>query len=328
VRKASRIAFVSWVAVAAMGCAAVTGLDNISESDCAPNCNDAQAKQDVTNQQDGPGGDTSTGPDVVTHPDSSSGGNDSSLQQDTFVADTSTGETSTGEGGKDGGVDSPVDTGPDVVFSDAPFDSGCGDLNTTDNCSACGDKCAAVSSSVTSASCPGSTNGTGATCTYTCATGYLDCNGALDPPDLDGCECHSPGAPASACGSGSSGTPGCCPVTHADGLSGGTYPSPTFYDCIAAPSGGTGYTQDLATDACVEFTGNQANCGAGECTNAQDAGTGDFVVCGSATATSACACWEYMGPNNGKVTVATGSLLGQCLCPGSTGTGISTFSYD
>ncbi|MGH7294902.1 MAG: hypothetical protein ACRELB_08215 [Polyangiaceae bacterium] len=319
-RAPSRLAFVAWFVVSVGGCAAVTGLDGISEQDCAPNCGtDAQMGPDVTT--DGHGNDSPTNDVVSDHPS----GNDAPGEGSSAESST---EGSTGESGvKDGGSDAPVDSPPDVVFSDAPFDSGCGNLNTTTNCSACGDHCAAVSSSVTGVSCPGSTNGAGATCQYTCATGYLDCNGALNPPDLDGCECqlvNSPNATQANCGSGSTGTPGCCPVQHTDGLA----VTPTFFDCIARPVGTTGYTVDLATDACVQFTGNQADCGAGECTNPNDAGTGDFVVCGQTSAASECACWEYMGPNNGKVTTATGAILGQCLCPGSTGAGISTFSYN
>jgi hypothetical protein len=283
VRKASRIAFVSWVAVAAMGCAAVTGLDNISESDCAPNCNDAQAKQDVTNQQDGPGGDTSTGPDVVTHPDSSSGGNDSSLQQDTFVADTSTGdgepqETSTGEGGKEAGTDAPVD-----APKDSPAESSCGATDTPQNCGACGQACTA-----TNGSNPQCASGT--TCTYTCNAGYLDCN-VSEAPDLDGCECHSPGATQANCGNGTNGPTGCCPVQHTDGLSEGT---PKFFDCNPAGQ----YSLSLAIDACTEFTGNASECTQGQCVG-EDGGTdGDLVVCSTGSTTN-CPCWTFAGPNVG-----------------------------
>lgn len=318
-RVASRVAFVAWFVVSAGGCAAITGLDSISEQDCAPHCGDATATQDVTTDvlsmdsttpETSPGMDTGSVEATVDSP----GTQDTSKPVDASDAST-----------KEGGTDAPADGpgAPEGSSPDAPFDSGCGDLNTTTNCSACGDKCAPTSTSVTQAGCSGDTNGFGATCSYTCANGYLDCNLGV-APDTDGCECHSPGATQSNCGNGQNGPQGCCPVQHSDGLPTGS----TFYDCNAATSGTSGYTVALATDACTQFTGNQADCGAGECTNANDAGTGDFVVCGQTSATSECVCWEYMGPNVGKVTTATGSILGQCLCPGSTGTGITTYNYD
>jgi hypothetical protein len=317
------VAFVAWFVFSAGGCAAITGLDSISEdpNQCAPNCGkDAQSSGGDVTVDTSSGGNDSTAPE--TAPGNDTGPADSNNPQDTSTPV---------EGGANdsAGGDSPSDAIGDVApdtgsFSDAPFDSGCGDLNTTANCSACGDKCASTSTSVTSASCTGPNNGAGATCSYTCATGYLDCDKDTNPPDLNGCECHSPGAAQSNCGNGQNGPQGCCPVQHSDGLS----TNATFYDCNPATSGTTGYTVGLATDACTQFTGNQADCGAGECTNANDAGTGDFVVCGQTSETSECVCWEYMGPNVGKVTTATGSILGQCLCPGSTGTGIQTFNYD
>ena len=51
----SRLAFVAWFVVSAGGCAAVTGLDRISEQDCAPLCGDAQAAKDVTTDSAGRG---------------------------------------------------------------------------------------------------------------------------------------------------------------------------------------------------------------------------------------------------------------------------------
>ena len=70
-RVASRVAFVAWFVVSAGGCAAITGLDSISEQDCAPSCNDAQATKDVT--VDVPSGDS-------TAPDTSSGMDTGSLE--------------------------------------------------------------------------------------------------------------------------------------------------------------------------------------------------------------------------------------------------------
>jgi hypothetical protein len=299
--------------VSAGGCAAITGLDSISEQECAPNCNDAQTTGDVT--ADVQSGDS-------TAPETSPGADTGSM--DTSTTDTSSPVDASEASTKEGGMDAPAESAPEGSSPDAPFDSGCGDLNTPTNCSACGDKCASTTTIETSSTCSGDTNGFGATCSYTCATGYLDCDQATNPPNLNGCECHSPNATQSNCGNGQNGPQGCCPVEHSDGLPTGS----TFFDCDPATSGTTGYTVGLATDACTQFTGNQADCSAGECTNANDAGTGDFVVCGQTSDTSECVCWEYMGPNVGKVTTATGSILGQCLCPGSTGAGITTYNYD
>jgi hypothetical protein len=150
--------------------------------------------------------------------------------------------------------------------------------------------------------------------------GHLDCNQSVGY-DPDGCECDTTqAATASCCGTA-------CPILHnvGTGLTGAA--SSSFYDCV--PQGSyTNSGGNVASDACAAYFGTSSDCSMGECTNSQDAGTGDFVVCGQVTVgISECICWEYNGPNVGKVTTATGTYLGQCLCPGSTGTGLTTYPY-
>ena len=316
VGRVSLTAAVLWSLACFAGCASIAGLDGITENSCAPNCgtdssvvvesgSGGETGADTAVQNDtGPGSDTS-----MTE-DSSSGGDtgmpaDSGMQ-DTFVLDTSI----------------PYDGPP---WSDAPFDSGCGDLNTTTNCSACGDTCAATSGAgvhQTQASCPGSTNGMGAYCHYTCATGFLDCNAATMPPDLDGCECTAPST-APCCG-------GACPTGHITGLVPGQKPYyPTdqnFYDCD------TTMNLQLATDACTAYVTARggtaaANCGA---FGPVDGGPPDSVCaitainCGSSCMgfMGDCICWTVSGTYAGQVIdpVALG-LDAQCY------TGSSSLSW-
>ena len=304
-RAPSRLAFVAWFVVSAGGCAAVTGLDQISEQDCAPLCGDAQATKDVT--VDSPGADVASGNDVQTGVDQSSGNDaaEAASQPETSTNDAPD-ESSSG-GGNEGGVDSHEDSPVDAPHETSTTDSSCGSTDTVQNCGACGQACAAAGTSTKSAGCGGTA------CLYACNTGYLDCNASVGY-DPDGCECDVSGAASATCCNTA------CPTKHSDGLS----PATSFYDCYST---GT-YNSQLATDACTAYTGNSALCGTpGECTNQQDAGTGDYVVCGQATPTGACPCWEYQGPNVGKVTIGSGIYLTDCICPGSTGGGITTTSY-
>jgi hypothetical protein len=258
------------------GCASIAGLDGITEQSCAPNCGTVDSGV----------ADNSTGNDT---------GSDTLVQGDTTMGNDSTADTSSGDTGSmdtsiqdSNMVDTFVWDGP--PFMDSPFDSGCGDLNTTTHCGACPDTCASTGASQTSAQCcsagicPGSTNGSNDTCVYTCANGYLDCNASV-PPDSDGCECHVPGATASQCCSG-----GGCPITHNNGLA-------QFWDCQPAGS----YDAQLAVDACVAFVGaaNAASCTQGDCISPDGAPDGDLVVCATGTGSTDCICWTYSGPNSG-----------------------------
>jgi hypothetical protein len=336
-RRIPRWAFVAWVVVAAGGCAAVTGLDSLQEQDCAPNCGDAHTADVVT-------GDHTATPDVQQS-ETSSGDDTTIVESSAPEAAPETGteaghdasstdapaESSAKDGGEAGadasdaaketGPEAGTDATPDVVVTDTGVDApetGCGATNTLQNCGACGQACSTGGTNGVKASGAGCT---GTTCLYQCNTGFLDCNASVSY-DPDGCECDTTLATTAAC----CGT--ACPVAHitgqnmpADAGAGTT----NFYDCT--PSGT--YSQSLAVDACNAYFGPSnfcANAG-GQCTNSQDAGTGDFVICGSQTATSECICWEYQGPNVGKVTTATGIELGNCICPGSVGTGVTTYSW-
>ena len=280
-RVASRVAFVAWFVVSAGGCAAITGLDSISEQDCAPHCGDATATQDVT--ADVPSGDS-------TAAETSNGMDTGSLEaaldapgtQDTSKVDASDGSTK--EGGTDAPVDSPV--APDGSSPDAPFDSGCGSLNTTANCSACGDKCASTTTIETTTSCSGDTNGFAATCSYTCASGHQDCN-AANAPNLDGCECQVAGATQAQCCLGTAS----CPITHNNGLN---QASSRFFDCAtyaANPS-------QVADDACIAYVG-AAN--AGQCGPYSDSDAGAVDSWCSGAFTGDCVCWTFSGQYAGQV---------------------------
>jgi len=185
---------------------------------------------------------------------------------DKVLEDASAGAMSAGEGGDEGG---------DAEGADA-----CGDPDTVQNCSACGAACAspdAGEAGVSTSAC------NGATCSYTCATGFLDCNVAL-APNLDGCECHAPGG---ACCTGH------CPVMHSNGLD---QANSTFYDCAEAGA----YTQQLALDACKAFTGDVSLCLPGKCEGVDGGPNGDLVVC-AYDSKSDCPCWVYSGPDTGHV---------------------------
>jgi hypothetical protein len=225
---------------------------------------------------DAPGADTAPANDVSQQNDTST--SDSNSSQDTSVADVQTQETSAGEGGTEGGQDAPSDSP-----KDSPAESACGPTDTATNCGACGQACTA-----TNATNPQCTSGT--SCTYTCSTGYLDCNASV-APDTDGCECHSPGATQTNCGNGTNGALGCCPVQHNDGLNQGT---PKFFDCNPAGQ----FSLSLAIDACANFTGTASQCTQGQCVGLDGGTDGDLVVCATGSSTD-CPCWTFAGPDVG-----------------------------
>jgi hypothetical protein len=184
---------------------------------------------------------------------------------------------------------------------ESAFDSGCGALNSVENCSACGDKCAPTSPRVTSASCSGAPDGQGAACVYTCATGYLDCNHGTTPADLDGCECQVPLGAASVdcCGGG-------CPVQHDNGV------GQIFFECSTN-------AKTIATDACASFTSDPAQCDLFDC-DGDDGGTAAEMVCSDGSPTE-CVCWAFTGANAGRVDnagVPAGANYQNCSCPDST----------
>jgi hypothetical protein len=252
-----------WFVVALAGCGALSGLDSIHESVCAPDCDGDDATANPADQVVAEGG--------------SSGGGSEAAQGDVGSADSLR--------DVDGGAEARIDTG-------------CGPLNTTTSCSACEQACAPTSSTVTSAECLGQADGTGATCSYTCATGWLDCDRSTNPPNVNGCECHAPNATTADCCSGG------CPIQHDNGL----YQSSSFfYDCSITPP-------QIALDACAAFTGDPTQCHAGDCFDLDGGATGEKLVCSDGSPT-ACVCWEYLGPAAMRVY---NSASTECMCPDTT----------
>jgi hypothetical protein len=233
---------VAWCACAVLGCGVLSGLDQIQESDCAPNCDDGD-----------------------------------------------------GSNGSDGTVATQTEDASSDVAADGADVSGCGPLDTRENCSACGKTCAPLSGSVTMVSCSGMPNGAGAACQYMCATGHLDCNATTAPPDLDGCECAvmATATISDCCGGG-------CPILHTDNGFGKSY-----YECSKSPL-------QIALAACAAFTGDRSQCSAGECTFDEGGLSGDSVVCSFGSPTD-CVCWDYSGPDTNFVHDSGNAA--SCLCP-------------
>ena len=159
----------------------------------------------------------------------------------------------------------------------------------------------------TSGTCPGSTNGSGDACKYTCAANYLDCNAATLVPNNDGCECKA-GAGATCCPGGN------CPVQH-------NYDKDivgaTFYDCVATGA----YNSTDAMDAC------EAYAGVGQCDvmhsgyycTYPDGGLAGDMVCSDGPNAPACACWGYDDALQGYVLIGPGTYAqnqNNCGCPG------------
>lgn len=186
-------------------------------------------------------------------------------------------KTSTGAGCSSAG--NCTYTGCAKGFADcvttAPNTNGCeSSLSSTASCGSCS---AACNTKTGAASC----NGT--TCSYQCNSGLMDCN-AGSAPDTDGCECSTP----ACCGTG-------CQTTHSDGV------GQSFYDCNAPKS----YNQSQAQSACTAYTGSAAACTPSTtCCNGLQIGNlclgmTAHSVCGSTG--GKCYCWQYQGPNSGKV---------------------------
>jgi hypothetical protein len=175
-----------------------------------------------------------------------------------------------------------------------PDTHGCNtSLSSVLNCGMCGRAC---DSTWGTPSCDGEA------CSYVCNVGRANCN--TTPPNIDGCECATPG-----CCDG-----GVCQTTHSNGVSGGVAQS--FYDCIAR---GT-YDQVQAGKACAAFTGTSTQCTvstASLCLGGLLGGQGVSAssVCSSGAAT--CYCWQYSGPNQGKVQTITGACTATCGGSGS-----------
>jgi hypothetical protein len=311
VRRVSRLGVVAWCSVVFVGCATISGLDQIQESDCAPFCD---AGVSAADGQPGPSTDTSPpydqsvshdvvetdlGPTADAPFDVGVSGDAPAAEA---AADASDGArpTDAASDAHDGGG---VDTGTDAA---AEAEAGCGPLNTTANCSACGTRCARTPS-VGGASC----NGTA--CSYQCNPGFLDCNSS-SAPNTDGCECSTSGSiSATCCGNN-------CPIQHVTGFATGVMPpgrDQTFYDC------NTGINEQVALEACAAYSGSAMYCATNTsfglaCVGADGGPTSDLVVCNFLAGGQSCVCWDYQGIHAGWA-LNTG-LTTQCSCPtGGTG---------
>jgi hypothetical protein len=155
----------------AVGCAAISGLDQLEEQSCAPNCGDASidANGDVR-------------PDVA----------DTAI--DTTVPEATTDAADAADTADAAEVADAADAADATDARDAADtggggDSACGPLNVVTNCSACGVVCDVTNS-----------NGRvcdGTSCQYSgCKAGWADC--VATAPDQDGCE--TPTTTLSNCG--------------------------------------------------------------------------------------------------------------------------------
>jgi hypothetical protein len=297
-----------WLGSAASGCAVITGLDSLAEQDCAPYCGDAQSGDTTARDGEGSGYESSSISDramAVIDSSSEHSSAEAAPSRDA-PAETLMG-TDAGGSGQDAARDAPGDSAPvDVVLdvaldvtSDVPTraDAGCGPLDVVTNCSACGEVCDPLNATKPECS--------GTTCSYTCNTGYVDCNSQTNPPDTDGCECRIPGGTVADCCSGA------CPVGHnydQDITSGG------FYDCVAA---GT-YNGTIAKDACAAFAGGAGSCSDWTCTSYADGGLIADMVCSDGPGAPACACWAYDGDLLGHMVIGPGTAatdVNNCQCP-------------
>jgi hypothetical protein len=180
--------------------------------------------------------------------------------------------------------------------------NGCETDLTSDvnNCTACGAQC--NSTGAMTRAC----NGT--KCTYTCSTGWYDCNsGGLD---TNGCECQT-------ASTASEGTAGCCGLScqyqHSNGI------GQHYYDCTALDT----YTVNEAQAACVASSGSLSLCKQFTCILPSNGkATNDLLICdnnGCPTGSPpgcTCNCWDYPTSGNpGGGPTAPGHVSTTCGCP-------------
>jgi hypothetical protein len=307
VRRVSRLGVVAWCSVGFVGCATISGLDQIRESDCAPNCDAGDYAPDGQTGpvSDGPSSGERSVPIDVDEPgdvvatfdvrvDEASPDDGAAAEATAEASDSAVPPVDAASETHDGGP--AADTGVD-----APAESGCGPLNTTTNCGACGTKCARAPTA-NGATC----NGTA--CSYQCNAGYLDCNASMGT-NTDGCECSTTGSiSATCCGNK-------CPIQHVTGFSAGIMPpgrDQTFYDC------NTGLSEQVAMEACEAYSGSAAFCATNTsfgvlCVGADGGNTGDLVVCNYLAGGQSCVCWDYQGSHAGWAL--NSGLTTSCACP-------------
>jgi hypothetical protein len=228
------------LATALGACAVVEGLSQYSKESCGAAC------------------------------DEDGGGDSGQVERDASAAHD--GPTLSTDAG--GGVVDASDAGSTVV------ESGCGPLDTVDNCGACGTACSTTT---------GTPSCTGSTCTYVCSSGRSNCN--TTAPDTDGCECATP----SCCGT-------VCQTTHADGV------GQPYFNCNAPAT----YSETAAISACTAYAesvgSSGADCVGGLTCPGSTVPTVCFTTSGGQCATY---CWQYTGvyADGGPGTVW------DCACP-------------
>lgn len=156
----------------------------------------------------------------------------------------------------------------DCTTGSAPDLGGCATpTTTTSNCGGCNNVCTPNNASADSCN--------GLTCSYTCNSGYVDCD-KTTAPDTNGCECAG-----TAC------CPGGCQTAHSNGM------GQTFYDCNPTKT----YTPATALEACNAYGatlagwGTTYSCGDGWWCS----GVNPTLVCvqNMAGTVSYAPCWAY-----------------------------------
>ena len=279
------VVFVSLFASIGAGCAAIAGLGDLEEVACDAGCDGGVA--DVTSGNDATG--DSIAPDSPGLHDSSG----DALGGDSSGDDASSPDTSADSSAPDG-----TDADADAMNSDEPdafegpdVDSGCGPLNSTSNCGACGVMCGGQHAA--SVACANFDS-----CNYTCSAGFANCD--QTGRNTNGCECATP----ACCGAA-------CETIHSNGL----VPANDFYDCTALNT----YNGTQANEACIAYVGqaNAGDCLGFTCIDSSDASVGD-MLCSTGAAFN-CNCWGYSGMIMGEVQAGAGAGIAPnynaCNCP-------------
>jgi hypothetical protein len=253
---------------------------------------------------------------------------DSTVGDGGFVS----GDDATDDGGTASDAESLEDVLDGAVGDGAALDAtqvdaaeaGCGPVDNTSNCGACGVSCDMVHSG--DAACTLLDAGAGV-CTYaSCNPGFADCDAAL--PNASGCETAiTTLANCGACGIS------CNPANSVDascGPTGCAYAcAPGFADCDAAPPNANGCSTSLTTVAncgacgvsCNTANSVDAGCGATGCTYAC---APNFANCNTTSLqgnAGGCACATPACCSGAGATPGAGGPGYACETPHSNGTG-------
>lgn len=186
---------------------------------------------------------------------------------------------------------------------DAAGDSGCGPLDTTTNCGACGSACSLANE--TTVTC------TSGTCTYVCSAGYASCDTSNHA--VAGCACPAASLSTQGTVGGCCGTS--CQTQHNNGVGG------YYFDCVALST----YNSTQAQEAATSDTSQTGTVWLGQCGSAPNVQSAVFRSVDTTGTTGTCAAWVYSGSGtyNGVnlaqtvgttyVSSGTGSDVG-CFC--------------